>query len=63
MYRHEYVNLDCVKRLSREILYVHRIVQEQIANTRRINPLKTKSRLLFLKAQSMPRCKRFSYRL
>jgi hypothetical protein len=31
--------------------------------TARINPLKTKRRLLNLKAQSVPRCKHFSSRL
>jgi hypothetical protein len=34
--------------------------QEEEGN---INPLKTKRRLLYLKTQSVPRCKRFSSRL
>jgi len=31
--------------------------------TTRFNPLKTKRRLLYLKTQSIPRCKHFSSRL
>jgi len=35
----------------------------KVDTNRNINPLKTKSRLLYLKTQSVPRCKHFSSRL
>jgi len=54
----------CMGQPTPRIWFIRRVSGQELANgIGQINPLKTKRRLLYLKTQSVPRCKHFSSRL
>ena len=61
-YRNDHLN-GFVKQISLSEPFIHTARYILVAKNVRINPLKTKRRLLYLKTQFVPRSKHFSSRL